>query len=302
MGVIGIGAPPAQLRRPPASSSIGTSGRTTRRLFQRLPPSRCSARTCAGALGLGVRIARHAVERQRPHASGLAELMSISLLKPSPCSRNVRAQPGRSARQRARVERQRDLVAGLRRRRTSRRPPRAAAHVALARVAAGQRLPRRDAARPARSRSPTARGRPGASPPRSRARASGGASAGSSAVGSSADGRAAGAADHEPDPSRCAWSSTRRTSRLAESRAVPARSTATVCGRPTGMPICSTTVRHEPSASRTSQRRRLARQARLVRGDVVAREGVVGPAGQQQHACAARPAAPRSSVSACCSA
>ena len=64
-----------------------------------------------------------------------------------------------------------------------------------------------------------------------------------------------------PDPSRSRMLVTMRTSREPD-RNLPARSTTMVCGRPTGMPISSMTVRHSPLRVLHLQRRRLEHAGR----------------------------------------
>ena len=80
---------------------------------------------------------------------------------------------------------------------------------------------------------------------------------------------------------------TMRTRRPAP-RQRPAIGTDTVCGRPTGIPISSTTVRHRPRRLLDVQARGGEREPRLVGGHVVAGEGVVRPAGQEQDGVLAR--------------
>ena len=160
--------------------------------------------------------------------------------------------------------------------RTCRRPPRAAAARRLRACSGPASSSRATATRPARSRSPAA------PPVRRHGREAPLAQVGAQRV----EGR--GHESHvrrrggrpRPGPSRRACVVTTRARREGPRR--PARSTTTVCGLPTGIPTCSTAVAHVPSARSTSSRGGVEREARLVRGDVVARERVVGPAGEEQ--------------------
>ena len=175
------------------------------------------------------------------------------------------------------VERQRQLVARLRDHEAIVARADETPHVAFARVASGQRLPGRRARTRARSRTPTARARRGWPRPRSRARAGRPAAARGPRAWARTP-RAGAAAAASSHITRIVV--TTRTRRDGPSR--PATSTTIVCGRPTGMPICSSAVVQRAVRALHLEPRRHELQARLVGGHVVAREGVVGPAGEQQ--------------------
>ena len=192
-----------------------------------------------------------------PHVSGLEELMSISLLKPSPKKRNVRVQPAARAGSARRVEGQRDLVSGPRDHEEVVGSRTQLPHVPGPRVAAGQELPGRrlrdarvvvaEGLRPSgatsaeKPRSPEVRARRG-----SRRRGSSGTRPGARA---------------RCGPSRCAcWSrgggggsgrGARRTGRGRSSGVGPP-----------GCPTSSSAVRQRPSSSSTSSDGRLERPAR----------------------------------------
>ena len=217
-------------------------------------------------------------------SSGLAELMSISLLNPSANSRNVRVQPAGSAARPRGVERRARSRRQASQSRTCRRcAASSGTHVAFARVAAGHRLPRRHRRHAVVVVAGRLAGRPAALRPRSRAQRSVAAAGSSRAIARSSRRQRVGADaaisipvdPHVGDDAHLV---------LAGPACSPARSTTIVCGRPTGMPMSG--IDRPPAPVRSLDLAApavAATRPAWLRRDVVARERVVGPAGQQQH-------------------
>ena len=208
--------------------------------------------------------------------SGLAELMSISLLKPSAVEQEGPVPPRPDGGQGGGVEAQGQLVprSSHHERVVGRREERP--HVAFPRVAARHRLPRRP------PRDPRV-----VEPKRLPLRRHGGeatlAEIGAHGIEDGGCerhvGRRGGDRGLVPvDPQGRDHPDVPRGTDLPF-----LMSTTTVCGLPTGIPTCSTAVTQLAVGALDLEPRRHHGEAHLVRGDVVAREGVVGPAGEEQH-------------------